>query len=60
VDISEIRKAESPVLPKTQKAAVLWAAKHVPEIKVASQNPRKTGLLNASQIEVLVMETWPL
>jgi hypothetical protein len=36
VDISEIRKAESPIVPKTEKAAVLWAARQVPETRVAS------------------------
>ncbi len=55
VDISEIRKAELPILPNTEKAAVLWAATQIPEITVASHNFLKTGFRNASQIEVLVV-----
>ena len=50
-----MRKADSPALPITEKAAVLWAATQTPEITVASHRFLKTGFRNASQIEVLVV-----
>jgi hypothetical protein len=37
VDMREIRRVESLSSPSTEKAAVLWAATHVPEIRAASQ-----------------------
>ena len=43
VDISEMRMAESLSRPRTEKAAVLWAATQVPETRAASQYPLKTG-----------------
>ena len=57
VDINDMSRADSRSLPSTEKAAVLWAATHVPETRAASQYALKTGFLRASQMDVfLVME----
>jgi hypothetical protein len=54
VDIREMTKAESPVLPRTQKAALSCAATQVPEMRAANQYHLKARFPNASQMEAFL------
>jgi hypothetical protein len=55
VDNSESRKGEGLIKFITQVAAMSWADTQHPEKTLASQSLRKTGFLNAIQMEVDVV-----